>query len=69
MCLLLAVLGLHCCMGFSLAVVSRPCSSVTVRGLLLWNMGSGASVAAACGLSSCGLQALEHRLNSCGTGT
>ena len=26
-----------------------------------------ASVAAACGLSSCGLQALESGLNSCGT--
>ena len=32
---LLAVLGLCCCMGFSLVVVSRGCSLVTVPGLLI----------------------------------
>ena len=31
-----------------------------------WALGSWASVVAACGLSSCDLQALEHRLSSCG---
>ena len=30
-------------------------------------LGAWASVVVACGLSSCGLQALEHRLSSCGT--
>ena len=29
--------------------------------------GEGASGVVACGLSSCGFGALEHRLNSCGT--
>ena len=29
--------------------------------------GEGASVAVACGLSSCGFGGLEHTLNSCGT--
>ena len=41
--LLMAVLGLHCCVGFFL---------VLVQG----------------GFSCCGSRALEHRLNSCGTG-
>ena len=31
---LLAVLGLHCCMGFSLVVVSRGYSLVAMHGLL-----------------------------------
>ena len=42
----------HCC-GFSC------CRART--------LGTQASVVVACGLSSCGLQALEHRLSSCGT--
>ena len=33
--LFLVVLGLHCCMGFSLAVASRGCSLVTVSLLLV----------------------------------
>ena len=51
----LAKLDLHCCMVFSLVVV---------RGLLI----AAASLVAEHGLSfgSCGSQALEHRLNSCG---
>ena len=32
---LLAVLGLHCCAGFSLVVVSRGCSLIVVCGLLI----------------------------------
>ena len=32
---ILVVLGLCCCMGFSLVVVSRGCSLVTVPGLLI----------------------------------
>ena len=32
--LFLAVLGLHCCAGFSLVVASRDCTLVVVRGLL-----------------------------------
>ena len=34
-CLLLAVLGLHCCTGFSLVAASRGYSLVAVRGLLI----------------------------------
>ena len=62
-------------MGFSLVAASRGYSLVAVHGLLtavacpcgarLW--GIQASVVAACGLSSCGSQALEQSLNSCGS--
>ena len=45
--------------GLSLVAATRGCSSL--RWLLLW-----ASVVVAHGLSSCGLQALERRLSSCG---
>ena len=60
------MLGLHCCVGFFLAVESRGSSLVVVRGLLiavasllaehgLW--GAQASVAVARVLSNCGTQA------------
>ena len=52
--LFLTVLGLGCCAGFSLVVAHRLLIVV-------------ASLAADHGLSSCGSQALEHRLNSSGT--
>ena len=53
----LAVLGLCCCMGFSLVAVCRPLISVV-------------SLVLACrlqGFSSCSSWALDCRLNSCGT--
>ena len=64
------MLGLHCC--------AWAFSSCGERGLLFiavhvasrcraWALGAQASVAVARGLSSCGLQALELRLSSCGT--
>ena len=63
--LFLAVLGLHCCVGFSLVVVN---------GLILFVMGYGLLIAMACllvermcCLGSWGSWALEHRLNSCGS--
>ena len=72
--LFLAVLGLHCCVSFSLVAASGGYSLVVVCWLLiavtslvghrLWGM--WASVVAAHGLSSRGFQALEHRLSSCG---
>ena len=74
--LFLAVLGLHGC-GFSLVAANwgSICSScatwlLTVVASLIEEhglLGTWASVVAACGLSSCCSQALEHRLNSCGT--
>ena len=72
--LFLAVLGLHCCMGFSLVVKSRGYSLVVVHGLLIVRaslvaehglQGAWASVTAAHGLSSC--SSLEHKLHSCGS--
>ena len=72
----MAVLGLRCCTGFSLAAGSRVCSLAAVCRLLIAVAslvakhrlkGTWASVVAAHGLSRCGSQALEHRLNSCGT--
>ena len=61
-CLLLAVLGRHCCVGFF---------SCDKRGLLsscgAWaSHGGGAQALGHVGFSSCGSQALEHRLSSCG---
>ena len=53
--------------AFSLVEVSGGYSLVTAHGFSLWwlfllqSMGSRA-----CGLSSCGSWALEHRLSSCG---
>ena len=62
--LFLAVLGLCCCVGFSLVAGSGGYSLVMVRWLLLlWSTGSRACA----GFSSCGSRALEHRHNSCGT--
>ena len=62
--LFLAVLGLHCCVGFSLVVVN---------GLILFIMLYGLLTATAslleqrmCCLGSCGSWALEHRLKGCG---
>ena len=66
-CLFLAVLYLHCCVGFSL---------VAMHGLLIVaaslvaehrRSGTQASVAVAQGLISCGSQAPKHRISSCGT--
>ena len=75
MYLILAVLGLPCCPGFSLAVASGGllssctawayCSASLVGEDRLQSV--QASVVVAHGLSSCGSQALEHRPNSCGT--
>ena len=70
----MAVLGLCCCLGFSLGVASRGYFLVAVCRLLttvaslveehrLW--GTRASVVEAHGFSGCGSQGLEHRLNSC----
>ena len=50
------------------------CSAVAARGLLFalaslvaepGRQGAQASAVAACGLSSCGSQVLEHRVSSC----
>ena len=63
----MAVVGLHCCMCFSL-VVSRGYSGCGVqtshwRGLSCW----GAQALGCPGFGSWGSQALEHRLSSCGS--
>ena len=64
----LAVLGLCCCQGFSPVAASSGYALVLVHRLLvavatlLWCTGTRA-----CGISNCISQALDHRLNSCGT--
>ena len=67
--------SLCCCVGFS-PVVARGGNSLTVvhRLLIAASLavehgleGTWGSVAGVLGLSSCSFQALEHRLNSCGT--
>ena len=76
MYLFMAVLGLCCCVGFSLGTEKGGYSPVAVQGLLiavaslvaehgLW--GSWALVVVVHRLSSCSSCAQEHRLNSCGT--
>ena len=63
----LAVLSLHCSMGFSLVVAigaysALPCSDFSLRQLLvLWNAGSGVRR-----LSTCSSLALEDKLSRCG---
>ena len=62
------------CTGFSLAAVSGGYSWLWCAGFSLGGfsccgaraLGVRASVVVALGLSSCGSQALEHRLSSCG---
>ena len=70
--LVLAVLGHRRCAGFPPVAESRGYSHVvhgppTVVASLVAELGLRASEAVACGLSSCGSQALEHRLDSCGS--
>ena len=69
-------LGLCCFEGFSLVAVSRGYPLVVGHWLLivvaslvveLGLLGPCASAVVAGGLCSCGFQALEHRLNSCGS--
>ena len=63
---LLAVLGLCCCAGFSLVVASLLSSCGTqpshCSGFFSWRARSLGHKS----FSSCGSQALEHKLNSCG---
>ena len=61
----LAVLGLRCCMGFPLVVVSGLL--IAVASLVVED--AWASEVASYGLNSCGSQALEQRLSSCGAWT
>ena len=66
--LFLSALCLHCCLGFSLVVMSRGYSWLQCAGfswqwfLLLWSTGPKLV-----GFSSCSSRALEYRLNCCGT--
>ena len=65
--LFLAVLGLCCCVGFSVVAASGGYSSLRCAGfslrwlLLLLNTGSRRA-----GFSSCGSRVLECRISSCG---
>ena len=69
------MLGVYCCMGFSLVAASRGYSLAAGHGLLTvvacpcgeHLRGLQASVVAACGLRGCGSQALQQSLNSCGS--
>ena len=71
---ILAVLGLRCC-----AWAFSNCSKQELLFIGVWAshcggfsccraraLGAWASVVVACGLSSCGSRALEHRFSSCG---
>ena len=61
--LFLALLGLHCCTGFSLVVIAGlQCSDFSLRWLLLLRTMDSRPT----GFSSRGSQVREHRLNSYG---
>ena len=73
---LLSVFGLHCCTWAFSGYGEWGLLFIVMRGLLIAVaslvaqhvfLGVWASVVAARGLSSCGSQALERRLSSCGT--
>ena len=53
-------------MGSSLVVESRGYSLAAVHRLLIVMASLVEHSSRACGLSSCGSQGLQHRLNSCG---
>ena len=53
--------------GYSLIAVCGLLTALASLAVDLGLQGTRASVLAARGLSSCGLQALKHKLNSCGT--
>ena len=72
--LFFAVLGLRCCVWAFSSCGEQGLLFVAVHGLLTamasycgaQALGARAPVVVACRLSSCGSQALEHRLSSCG---
>ena len=68
MCLFLAVLGLPCCVGFSLAVESRSYSLVVGHGLFIAvaSLVSEHRLSGIRGFSSYIFWALDCRLNSSG---
>ena len=61
------MLGLCCCTGFSLVGVSGGLSLVAALLIAVASLTSEHRLSA-CGLKSCGSQALEHRVSSCGMG-
>ena len=63
--LFLAVLGFHCCSGFCLIVAGWCYSNCYVRASHCSDFSCGAQPLGHVGFSSCGSEALEHRLNSC----
>ena len=72
--LFLVVLGLHCCVWAFSSCGEQGLLFLEVSGLLIavashcgaQVVGVWALVVVACRLNSCGSQALEHRLSSCG---
>ena len=62
----MAALDLRCCARVfsSCGAQASHCGGFSCCGA--WALGAWASVVVACGLSSCGSQALERRLSSCG---
>ena len=66
--LFLALLGLRCCVGFSLAVRAEAPLYLQSTGFSLrWLLLLRSTGNRTCGFSSCNSQLLEHSLNSCGS--
>ena len=62
----LAVLALHCCVGFSLVAASRGYSHGGARASHCGDFTCGAQGLGHVGFRRCSSQALEHRLSGCG---
>ena len=62
----MAALGLHYCVGFFLVVANRGYSWLQSPGSHCSGFSCGAWSLGCMGFSSCGSQALEHRLDDCG---
>ena len=67
MCLFLTALGLHCCTVLSLVAESGGYSPIVVCSLLNAVAALVVEHRLYTRSSSCGSQALEHRLRSCGS--
>ena len=64
----MAVLGLHCCMGFSLVAVRGGYFYRSVQASHWGGFSCAAGARGHAGFRSCSSRALEHRLSSRGTG-
>ena len=66
---LLAVLSLHCCVGFTLVAERMAYPSRSAWAIIPMASPVAKQTIGHAGFSSCGFWAVEHNLSSCGTQT